>query len=77
MDTSGFYRWDDFDEMLYFGPNFVDGPYGSFSLRREDMDDRNNEINGSDVHGWFWFDTEAEATAALVPAPPPVEPEEP
>lgn len=82
MDTSGFYRYDRLDTgELFFGPNFVDGP--NFSLRRENMDDRNNDLNGSSWTEWFWFDTEEEAIAALVtpwqeePADPPVDPEAP
>lgn len=62
MDTSGFYKWD--QEMLH-GPNFVTGP--DFELLRERMEDRDNTINGSEIHGWFWFDTEEEAYAALAP----------
>jgi hypothetical protein len=57
MDTSGFYFADGQD--LYFGPNFVQGP--TFSLDRDVPEDRDNDLNGSSTHGWYWFDTEAEA----------------
>lgn len=57
MDTSGFYFTDDGE--LYFGPNFVEGP--TFSLNRDTPDDRDNDLNGSSVHHWYWFDSEEEA----------------
>lgn len=82
MDTSGFYKYDSDDTLeLFFGPNFVAGP--TFELDRNIPDDRDNALNGSSWHHWYWFDTEAEAIAALVPVPPeepvdpPVDPEEP
>lgn len=59
MDTSGFYFVD--GEDLYFGPNFVSAP--TFELLRERPEDRDNDLNGSATHGWYWFDTEAEAKA--------------
>jgi len=58
MDTSGFYH---LDGDLLFGPNFVDGP--NFSLDRNNPEDRDNDLNGSATHGWYWFDSEEEAKA--------------
>lgn len=75
MDTSGFYHYDPDDKEIYFGPNFVDGP--GFSLRRENLADRDNSINGSSWTGWYWFDTEEDARAALVPPPPADPPADP
>lgn len=57
MDTSGFYFVD--GEELFFGPNFVSGP--NFELNRDDPEDRDNDLNGSATHGWYWFDSEEEA----------------
>lgn len=76
MDTSGFYKYDIDDTLeLFFGPNFVAGP--TFELDRNNLEDRDNALNGSDWHHWYWFDTEEEAIAALVPPADPEDPEEP
>ena len=61
MDTSGFYFAD--GQELLLGPNFVEGP--TFSLHRDNPDDRDNTLNGSATHGWHWFETEAEAQGLL------------
>ena len=49
---SGFYQLDEFD--LLHGPNFVIA--GSYNLYKEEKDSYTYP-----VHGWYWFDTEAEA----------------
>lgn len=77
-DESGFYAYEAESYTLLFGPNFVDGPYGSFSLRRDNPDDRDNAINGSETTGWYWFETEAEAIVFFnVQDPPPIDPDAP
>jgi len=43
---------------LYHGPNFVDGPYGAYFLRRKSRHDHTYPVDG-----WFWFDSEDEAVS--------------
>ena len=57
MDTSGFYYSD--GEELHYASVRVTGP--NFSLNRNVPDDRDNNLNGSETHGWYWFETEEEA----------------
>lgn len=52
-DTSGFYS---FQDELYYGPNFVEGP--NFSLYRD-----SHQSHTYPVNGWWWFDSRAEALA--------------
>lgn len=61
-DTSGFYKASQ-GELLY-APNFVLNK--DFKLRRETKDQQ-----GYPVDGWHWFDTRAEAHAALLSAAEP------
>lgn len=53
-DTSGFYKND--NGSLLFGPNFVESK--DFKLERS----RHTEYTYP-VHGWSWFESEAEAKA--------------
>lgn len=59
MDTSGFYKNNE-GELLY-GPNFVFGPFGQYTLKKETKDDYTYP-----VEGWYWFDSEVEAKEALL-----------
>lgn len=74
-DESGFYKYVADEYTLHHGPNFVSGP--GFDLDRNVLEHRDNELNGSDVHGWFWFETTAEAVEFFDPQEPPEEPIEP
>lgn len=51
-DTSGFYKAD--GGALLFGPNFVESR--DYKLERA----RHGEY-AYPVHGWYWFESEAEA----------------
>lgn len=55
METSGFYK---LDNELMFAPNFVSAK--DWELRRE-----NKDIYLYPYFGWYWFDSEEEAQAAL------------
>ena len=55
-DTSGFYKND--NGMLLHGPNYVLN--AAYELRRENL-----AALTLPVDGWHWFDSEAEARAAL------------
>ena len=55
-DTSGFYKAD--GETLLFGPNFVESR--DFKLERA-----KHWEYAYPVHGWYWFESEAEARAGL------------
>lgn len=65
MDTSGFYKKTD-EEQVVMGPNYVLGPYDSFSLYREHKDTYTYP-----VEGWYWFNSEEEAYIFFnLPYPP-------
>ena len=64
-NTSGFYKLD--SDLLY-GPNFVLGPYESYTLRKETKNEYTYPVDG-----WYWFDTEEEAREFFVL--PPIEEE--
>lgn len=53
QDTSGFYK---LDGGLLYGPNYVFGPYQSYTLLREAHTEYAYPIDG-----WFWFNSENEA----------------
>ena len=55
-DTSGFYKYQEEIEVMYYGPNFVYGPYDTFRLFREE-----HNTYTYPVDGWYWFDTLDEA----------------
>jgi hypothetical protein len=55
-DTSGFYKND--NGALLHGPNYVLN--AAYELRRENL-----AALTLPVDGWHWFDSEAEARAAL------------
>jgi hypothetical protein len=57
-DTSGFYKKN--SEGLMYAPNFVFGPYGSFTLKKESKDEHQYPVDG-----WYWFDSEEEAKQFL------------
>ena len=57
MDTSGFYKLADNNEIL-FAPNFVHMP--GRSLTRDDESDKIDSYNG-----WQWYDTQDAAFTAL------------
>jgi hypothetical protein len=52
IETSGFYSVDGV-ELLY-APNAVYGPYGAYTLLRQDQNSYEYP-----AHGWYWFDSEA------------------
>ena len=54
----GFYKWDEVAEILLFGPNFVLN--ANYELRAESHDQYTYPVDG-----WYWFDSEEEAKAAL------------
>ena len=58
--TDGFYRLTD-EDTLYYGQADIYGP--GFELKRDGHDNLTYPIEG-----WWWFDTRAEARAALLPA---------
>jgi hypothetical protein len=55
MDTSGFYKIDPANQIIC-GPNYVLGPYESYTLLREEKDSYSYPVDG-----WYWFDSEQEA----------------
>ena len=56
MDTSGFYTTNEQGELMH-APNYVIAP--DFAIYRDQR-----EAYTYPVHGWSWFDSEAEARAA-------------
>lgn len=56
-DTSGFYKLD--EGKLLYGPNFVSN--ANYDLFRENKDEHTYPVDG-----WSWFDSEVEASAALL-----------
>ena len=56
MDTSGFYTTNEQGELMH-APNYVIAP--DFAIYRDQR-----EAYTYPVHGWTWFDSEAEARAA-------------
>jgi hypothetical protein len=54
INTRGFYKND--NGSLFHAPNFVHGPYQTFSLLKE-----NKDAYSYPVEGWYWFDSEEEA----------------
>ena len=56
MDTSGFYTTNEQGELMH-APNYVIAP--DFAIYRDQR-----EAYTYPVHGWAWFDSEAEARAA-------------
>ena len=56
INTSGFYKNE--NSGLLYAPNFVYGPYQTFSLLKENKDHYTYP-----VEGWYWFDSEVEAKA--------------
>jgi len=64
-DTSGFYKYEVDIETMFYGPNFVYGPYDTFQLFRNQHDTYTYP-----VEGWYWFDSQEEAyTFFNIPLP--------
>lgn len=68
INTSGFYKND--NGNLLYAPNFVYGPYESYSLTKENKDTYSYPIDG-----WHWFESDQMAVEHLsfqTPNPPPL-----
>lgn len=60
MNASGFYKCDSETGEILYAPNGVYAP--TFTLLKED-----HAAYEYPQDGWHWFDSEEEATAALLP----------